>query len=260
MGSKGLLAIIIVIVIFAIINVILIATGSLQFGDGMWAKSLGIIIAAGLTLAMYSFLYQDNPIFKLAEHLYVGISVGYIIIQTYYNNLLPNLIKPLIFGETQKGMVGRTLLIIPAFFGVLMLSRFIPKYSWLSRWAIAFIVGMGAGMIIPHVLKTFIFAQAKSAIAPLSAKAMFLGEGVEGFWGVVGAWSPILALVGVLCVLIHFLFSVEHKGPVKVASRTGITFLMVAFGAGFGYTVMARMSLLIGRVTFLLKEWLHLID
>jgi hypothetical protein len=113
-------------------------------------------------------------------------------------------------------------------------------------------------MVIPRVLKTFIFEQAKSAIAPLSATAMFSGEG--GFWGVLGAWSPILALVGVVCVLIHFLFSVEHKGPVRVASRTGITFLMIAFGAGFGYTVMARMSLLIGRVTFLLKEWLHVID
>lgn len=258
MGSKGMLAIIIVIVIFAVINIILISTGSLEFGDGQWAKSLGVIVAAGLTLAMYSFLYQDNAIFKVAEHLYVGISVGYIIIQTYYTNLLPNLIKPLILADTEKTLLGRGLLVIPAFFGVLMLSRFIPKYAWLSRWAIAFIVGMGAGMAIPRVLKTYIFAQAKSAIAPLSATAMFSGDG--GFWGVVNAWSPILALVGVICVLIHFLFSVEHKGPVRVASRTGITFLMIAFGAGFGYTVMARMSLLIGRITFLLKNWLHIID
>jgi hypothetical protein len=33
---------------------------------------------------------------------------------------------------------------------------------------------------------------------------------------------------------------------------------MVAFGAAFGYTVMARISLLIGRMQFLLGDWLHL--
>ena len=39
-------------------------------------------------------------------------------------------------------------------------------------------------------------------------------------------------------------------------ARVGIVFIMVSFGATFGYTVMARVSLLIGRVTFLIKDWL----
>ncbi len=36
-------------------------------------------------------------------------------------------------------------------------------------------------------------------------------------------------------------------------ARTGIVFLMISFGAAFGYTVMARMSLLIGRLTDLIE-------
>lgn len=36
-------------------------------------------------------------------------------------------------------------------------------------------------------------------------------------------------------------------------ARTGVFFLMIAFGAAFGYTVMARMSLLIGRLTDLIE-------
>jgi hypothetical protein len=65
--------------------------------------------------------------------------------------------------------------------------------------------------------------------------------------------NSIVVLLGVTCVLFYFFFSVEHKGPVKVAAHTGILFLMVAFGAAFGYTVMARMSLLIGRLTDLIE-------
>ncbi len=54
-------------------------------------------------------------------------------------------------------------------------------------------------------------------------------------------------------MLFYFFFSVEHTGPGKVVARTGIMFLMIAFGAAFGYTVMARMSLLIGRLTDLIE-------
>ena len=54
-------------------------------------------------------------------------------------------------------------------------------------------------------------------------------------------------------VLFYFFFSVEHTGPGKLVSRAGIMFLMISFGAGFGYTVMARMSLLIGRLTDLIE-------
>jgi hypothetical protein len=65
--------------------------------------------------------------------------------------------------------------------------------------------------------------------------------------------NSLVVLLGVSCVLFYFFFSVEHTGPGKAAARTGILFLMVSFGAAFGYTVMARMSLLIGRLTDLIE-------
>jgi hypothetical protein len=64
--------------------------------------------------------------------------------------------------------------------------------------------------------------------------------------------------VGVIGVLVYFFFYVEHTGVAGRVSKVGIWFLMVSFGASFGYTVMARISLLIGRVTFLFEDWLHL--
>jgi hypothetical protein len=65
--------------------------------------------------------------------------------------------------------------------------------------------------------------------------------------------NVIIILIGVSSVLFYFFFSVEHTGPGKAVARTGILFLMISFGAGFGYTVMARMSLLIGRLTDLIE-------
>jgi hypothetical protein len=57
-------------------------------------------------------------------------------------------------------------------------------------------------------------------------------------------------------VLLYFFFSVEHRGAVGLGSRIGVWFLMIAFGASFGYTVMGRMALLVGRLRFLIFEWM----
>jgi hypothetical protein len=70
------------------------------------------------------------------------------------------------------------------------------------------------------------------------------------------ALSALVVLVGVITTLTYFYFSRPHRGLLGVSSRIGILFLMVAFGASFGNTVMARVSLLIGRVEFLLYDWL----
>jgi hypothetical protein len=70
-------------------------------------------------------------------------------------------------------------------------------------------------------------------------------------WGILGA---LLLLVGVASILIYFYFSLEHRGAVGRVSQIGIVFLMVGFGASFGYTVMGRVSLLIGRFQFLFQD------
>ena len=70
--------------------------------------------------------------------------------------------------------------------------------------------------------------------------------------------NAILFTIGLVTALLFFFYSREHKGALGVASRIGVWFLMVGFGAAYGYTVMSRVSLLIGRFQFLLGDWLGL--
>jgi len=71
--------------------------------------------------------------------------------------------------------------------------------------------------------------------------------------------TGLIIFLGVFCGLIYFFFSKEHTGFFGGAANVGVWFLMVTFGASFGYTVMSRMSLLIGRIDFLLVDWLKLV-
>jgi hypothetical protein len=208
---------------------------------------IGAWVATGLTLFIFTFLYEDNPIFKLAEHLYVGISVGYTIVKAYDTVIVHLIYVPMI-------KEGDWSLLVPVGLGVLMLARYVPKAAWLSRYAFAFIVGVGSGLAVPRTISSFILKQVEDTIRPLLT---VLPDGGVTF--TVNLLNPasnlnaIILLVGVVSVLFYFFFSLEHDGPLKTAARTGIMFLMIAFGAAFGYTVMARMSLLIGRFTDLIE-------
>ncbi len=209
---------------------------------------LGAWVATGLTLFIYSFLYKDNPLFKLSEHLYVGVSIGYSVVLAWHTIFLRLLWEPLAQAvRDAPSEAGSYMLLLPASIGLLMLTRFVPRIAWLSRLAFAFVVGFGSGVAIPRTVSAAILKQIEDTVQSLAP------TGTGGYSAFMDLALPqsginaIILLIGVVSVLFYFFFSVEHTGPGRVAARTGVYFLMLAFGAAFGYTVMSRMSLLIGR-------------
>lgn len=201
-----------------------------------------IWLSALLTLAIFSFLFRDNILYQFAEHLFVGASAGYLIAITWHNQMVPNLFEPLFIQ-------GNIVYIIPLLFGLCYFARFIPKIGYLVRLPIAFLLGWGSGAIIPALFQRDILKQTQGILFTSEAFAK---------WD-TGLWAVIM-LVGVISVLIYFFFSQERKGIMKPAANLGIIFLMLGFGASFGYTVMSRISLLIGRLQFLLGPWLGIIE
>ena len=227
-------------------------TGPITGILGLSSEVIGIWLAALLTLAIYSFLYGDNPVYKLAEHVFVGVSAAYGAAITYHQVIILELYNPLFRPALAQPPLDapKLSLIIPGLLGLLIFSRFIPRYDWLSRWPIAFIMGLYAGLSIPRVIQTNILKQMQATIAPV------LPVDAGGQYLFFSGFENLLLIVGVVCTLAYFYFSLPHRGVMGGLSRVGIWFLMIGFGAGFGNTVMARISLLIGRIQFLLYEWL----
>jgi hypothetical protein len=200
-----------------------------------------IWIGAILTLMIFSFLFKDNAFYKFGEHLFVGVANGYFIALYWHNSLKPNLFDQL--------AAGNLIYIIPLLLGLMYFARFIPKISWLVRIPIGFIIGWGAGISIPAYFQAEVLRQIEGTIV---TPETFINP-LNGIWA-------LIIFIGVVCTLIYFFFSKEHKGILGHTSRLGIIFIMIGFGASFGYTVMARVSLLIGRIQFLLGPWLGLIE
>ena len=222
------------------------------------SHSAGIWVGAALTLFIFSFLWKDNPLYKFAEHLFVGVSAGYLMILAYWTVIDANLIQPLKLAFAGKGVhaenVGmfaaqqgdyRLWLLVPALFGFLLFARLLPRIGWVSRLALALIIGVYAGLKTTGFAQGDFVAQVQGSLQPLWR---------PGDWGY--GVNAILFTVGLLTSLAFFFFSREHKGALGVASKLGMYFLMVSVGAGYGYTVMSRISLLIGRFQYLLENLL----
>ena len=234
------------------------------------------------TICIFSYLFGDNPFYKVAEHIFVGVSAGYIAVYTFWSTIWPNLfgrLWPVLDGRTEfdarglgdiftivwygiytvlgffigfindsifpyggidAGFEFNITYVIPLILGIFMILRLVPSLSWLARFSIAYIVGMISGLKLYSFLNSNILMQVKDLGINSNASS----------WAI---FNQLLIIIGVVSGLIYFFFSMEHKGVIGKVSKVGIFYLMIKFGASFGFAVMGRISLLIGRFEELIQ-------
>ena len=231
--------------------IIILAISAVLFALSANSYGIAATIGAFFTLGIFSFLYEDNPFYKFCEAVFVGVSAGYWFVQLYYQNLLAKLIDTL--TGTSFGWVYFAYLVV-AVLGIMMLMRLIPKVGWISRWPLSVVVGATAGLWFITYLQSNAMQQLQNTIMPIQAYA---ANGSLSWYNTIG---NLTVAIGTISGVVYFFFSKEHKGAFGATAKIGVWFLMVTFGASFGYTVMSRMSLLIGRMDYLFADWLHLIQ
>jgi hypothetical protein len=211
--------------------------GELLGSDFIW-----VWMAALLTIMVYSYLLGDNPLYRLAEHVFIGSSVAYAVVVVIHGVLGPLLLAPLISGE----MGERLLAAVPLVLGLLLWAKLKTSWAWLGNFSVAFLLGVGAALAIGGALLGSLLPQVRATSNAIDLSG--LGNG-------------LIIVIGTLSTLLYFHFVTGAEGGlsgigagfVRAWARFGRWFIMIAFGAIFANTVMARISLLIGRVQFLLE-------
>ena len=217
---------------------------------------VGLIIALVLTLMVYSYLIGDNPLFKLAEHILVGVSVGWAVIQVLFNLILPTLAAVRDgFGANGGNFREAIALLIPLVLGVILLTRPLRATRPLSNLAMAVVIGTVAALSLAGALSGTLLPQVGASLVPLNANG-------DPF----GLLGKIVLLVGTLASLWYFQFTVlrSRNGTVE-GGTTGLANLsdrfrllgrwsiMLAFGAVFAAVFLTYFAALLDRLLFVIN-------
>lgn len=153
---------------------------------------VGFWVGIFVTFCILSYLYKDNPFYKLAEHLFVGISIGYVVTQQYYNTLKPNLIHHL--GEIDHVFDPRLRYVIPLALILFLFARTVSqRFAWLGTYPVAFVVALYAGIQINGVAESDLAEQMKASMQPILMNQVDINQASAGDMASLPGFSPALA-------------------------------------------------------------------
>ena len=206
----------------------------------MVSMDVGVWAAALMTIGIYSLGFKYTKLYKFCEFTFVGLGTGYGIVLAWDN------IQRIGIESISMGKIS---FIIPMILGILLYARFVPKMQWVGRYPLAVITGIGTGVAVRGFVQANIVKQIIASAKPL--------------WG-PGApltyMNNLIIIVLTISGLIFFVFTIpleKSKGG-NLIGKIGRMGLMIGFGALFANTVLSRYSFLIGRVQFLLFDFLGL--
>lgn len=199
----------------------------------MISYDIGTWIALLFTIFAFSaILYKDNKIFKFAQYTYIGVSVGYIIAMG---------VKAVVDAAWVPVTQGEYIYAIPIILGFMLFLRLKKGLEVYSGWAMAFLIAVGAALAIRGNIHAYFFEQITATMLPVVTTDPLT------------TFNNIVIIVGTFTAMLYFILTREHKGPLKYPTRLGRIFIMIAFGAFFAGLIMTRLTLIKGRIEFILK-------
>ncbi|MBU0510537.1 MAG: hypothetical protein KJ638_02400, partial [Chloroflexi bacterium] len=148
---------------------------------------IGVLLGFTFSIFVLSYIWGDNPFFRLSVHIFVGVAAGYATIVTFYNIILPYLIFPLV-SDNRSEMILAVVYLIPA---ALVLCKISPRLSKLGNPALAMLVGIGAAAAIGGAVIGTIQPQLSASI---------------NLFGTNNLIDAAIILLGTLTTLIYFHF------------------------------------------------------
>lgn len=203
------------------------------------------IIAALLTAIVLSRIFGDTPLFRAAQYLFVGVSLGYVFVVLYYQVLLPGMGRVL-QAAAQGNIAASVVQAMPFLLLLLLLPRIAGplRLSWLANFPLGLIFGVGVGLSLAGALIGTIVPQMLATVSiEVGSIALIAG-------------SAIL-LLGVIFALNSFFFTSDPATPtgrlITSTGKIGRWLLIFAFGFFLAGALVTYLTALNERFNFLVS-------
>ena len=214
----------------------------------MSIEIISALVGLILTLMIFSYLIGDNPLFRVAVYLFIGVASGYAATVVWHYVLVPRLGQPL--------TTLSPLSIVPVLFGISLLAKLSPRISWIGSFAMAMLVGVGAAAAVGGALIGTLLPQAQAAIDGFDV--LSAGSGLEVASRLL---EGVIILGGTVFTLASFHFSagrVSEAVPKRNQIIEGIAwvgriFIAITLGVLFAGVYMAALTAMIERLSFIIN-------
>ena len=214
------------------------------------------VLGLVLTVMILSYLLGDNIFFRIAAHLFVGLSTGYLVVVMIAEVLIPYLVMPLV----QPGEPDRLWMVVPLLLVGLLIVGQIPGYAIAARIPLAFLTGVSAAVIIGGAVFGTLLPQVKMVFDVFNPQSLLMRTAGAG-WRLGDA---LIILLGAVSTLAYFHFGRKRKlqrtndhqkRPVvlEALSRIGQVFIGFTLGALFVGIYSAVLAALVNRLDFLVS-------
>lgn len=205
-----------------------------------------LLLSFILTVMIFSYIFGDNPLFRIAAYLFVGASSAYVLVLVFYQILVPKLIMPLFSGDNNQ----RIIQLIPIVLSILLLFKLSKKTSFVGDFSLAFLVGSGAAIILTSAFTGTLLPMIDMVTEPFSIDAL----SIQSFFG------GIFILIGAISSLIYFQFSKRTSSTnssiiskiFQTISQIGMIFIGITLGSVFAGVIISAVIALIERLNFII--------
>jgi hypothetical protein len=231
------------------------AIASLNVGD-LITGGIGFL----LTLMVLSYLIEDNPLFRVAVYIFIGVSAGYAAAVAWHQVLYPRLIVPLL----SDSLADFLLTIIPLVLALLLLLKLSPRTARLGTPSMAFLVGVGAAVAIGGAVLGTLFPQTSASFRlpgfnSMSPELAQLFNSAAPKANLEKFFEGGVMLIGTMTTLVYFHFGAKAtaNGPQRSKLVSGLgwvgqVFIAITFGVLFAGVFMAALTALIERMVFII--------
>lgn len=201
---------------------------------------IGLIIGLFLTLFIYSYVIGDNPLYRLAAHILVGVSAAYAAVIAIQQVIWP------VIEQFRQNPTGRDSLLwlVPLFFVLLLLAKRVSSLAWLGNMSVALMAGVGAAVALLGAMMGTVWPQV-TAVSNSGRPAL----------------QTLLIAFLTVFTLLAFQFTRRQSSPTagrvawrEIPAQLGRGVLMITFGALFAALFSTSLILLSSRLSYYLDQ------
>jgi hypothetical protein len=202
-------------------------------------EQIATVVGAVLTLMVFSYLLGDNFLYRIAIHIFIGATAGFVLIVAFESVLIPWINITLLSAplEMPRLAVG----LIPFMIGILLLFKGSPRFSRLGDLGLMIVLGVGTALALWGAISGTLLPLITSTVREFRPANVING---------------LIVLIGTISVLVYFTYTglrrsggeVSQLLPVRFTGLIGQAFIVITLGATYALLIISALTVLTGVI------------